>query len=126
MNKAIIIGNIGNDIELKHTTSEKPVCNFSVATSMKIKKADGSFDSKTEWHNIVCWNKTAELVSQYTKKGSKIAVEGRLSTREWTDKNEVKRYTTEIVANNIEFLDKKEAASPAPAPDAEAVDDIPF
>ena len=102
VNKIILIGNLGKQPELKQTKSGKPVASFSLATSEKYNN-----ETKTEWHNIVAWNKTAELCGQYLKKGSKVYIEGKLQTRSWDDQNGNKRYTTEVIANIVQFLDSK-------------------
>jgi single-strand DNA-binding protein len=104
VNKAIIIGNLGKDPELKYTPQGKTVCNFSVATSESWKDASGQKQEKTEWHNILCWGKTAELAGQYLKKGRSCYIEGKIQTRSWDDKDGQKRYKTEIEAQNITFL----------------------
>ncbi len=105
MNKAIILGRLGQDPELKHTPSGAAVCNFSVATSETWNdKTSGQKQEKTEWHNIVVWGKLAELCNQYLSKGRQALIEGRLQTRSWEDKEGNKRYTTEINASNIQFV----------------------
>lgn len=105
LNKAIIIGNLGKDPEVRFTPGGAAVCNFSVATSEKWKdKASGEMREQTEWHRIVVWGKSAENCGQYLKKGRPVCVEGRIQTREWTDKENVKRYSTEINASNVIFL----------------------
>ena len=107
MNKAIIVGNLGKDPSLRTTQNGTAVCQFSVATTEFKKGADGEREDCVEWHNIVTWQKTAENCDKFLKKGSKVLVEGRLQTRSWDDKGGNKRYTTEIVANNVEFLSPK-------------------
>ena len=122
MNRVTLIGRLGQDPEVRYTESGKAVANFSLATS------EGRSDNqRTEWHRIVCWEKTAELVGQYLNKGRQVCVEGRIQTRKWTDKEGTEKYTTEIVAYSVEFLGSK-ADSPAPAPAADHSDDgtIPF
>lgn len=106
VNKVIIIGRLGKDPELRRTQSGTAVCSFTVATSSKHTDKQGQAVEETEWHNIVAWSKTAELCCQYIFKGSKVYIEGRLKTRSWDD-NGQKRYTTEIVANDVKFLDSK-------------------
>ena len=101
INKCIFIGNLGKDPELKTTTTGKSVANFSLAVQ-GFKTENGYL---TDWVPVVCWEKTAENVSKYLSKGSKVFVEGRFSTRSWDDKDGNKRYTTEIVANEVKFLD---------------------
>lgn len=101
VNKVIIVGNLGNDPEVK-AVGQSTVANFSLATSESYTK-DGQKQEKTEWHKIVAWGKLAELAGQYLKKGRQVYVEGKLQTREY-EKDGQKRYSTEIVANNITFL----------------------
>jgi single-strand DNA-binding protein len=107
LNKVQLIGNLGEDPELKYTGSGAAVSSFSVATSEKFKKNDVWKESK-EWHRIVAWGRSAEIASEYLHKGSKVYIEGRLQTRAWDDKDGNKRYTTEIVARDIIMLDGKE------------------
>lgn len=98
MNKAQIIGNLGRDPETRQTNNGRPVCTFSVATSEKWKDRDtGEKREQTEWHRIVIFGPLAEIAGKYLKKGSKVYLEGKLTTRKWTDNNGVERYTTEIV-----------------------------
>jgi single-strand DNA-binding protein len=99
MNKVILIGNVGSDIDLKYTQSGKAVCNFSLATNDR--------KDYTEWHSIDAWEKTAELISKYVVKGSKICVEGRIQTRSYNDRDGNKRYKTSIICERVEFLSSK-------------------
>lgn len=101
VNKVIIVGNLGKDPEVK-AVGQNTVANFSLATSESYTK-DGQKQEKTEWHKVVAWGKLAELAGQYLKKGRQVYVEGKLQTREY-EKDGQKRYSTEIVANNITFL----------------------
>jgi len=105
LNKVLIIGRLGTDVETRYTAGGKAVSNFSVATSESWKGKDGEKNEKTEWHKIVVWGKLAELCKEYLSKGRQCYAEGRLETRQWEDKEGNKRYTTEIVANIIQFLD---------------------
>lgn len=107
LNKVQLIGRLGADPELKYTQNQVPVCNFTLATSEKRKDVQGNLQEQTEWHRIVCWNKIAESSSIYLKKGSQCYVEGKLVTRSWEDNQGVKRYTTEIMASTVTFLDSK-------------------
>ncbi len=108
LNKVILIGNLGKDPEVSYLASGVPVAKFSMATSERWKDTDGNFQEKTEWHNIVAWRKLAEICGQYLKKGGKIYLEGKLQTRSWDDKNTgVKKYMTEIVADDLIMLDSK-------------------
>jgi single-strand DNA-binding protein len=104
VNKAILIGNLGRDPELKYTQSGQAVTNFSIATNERWKDKNGETQERTEWHRIVVWGKTAENCVQYLEKGRSVYVEGRLQTREYEDKDGIKRNTTEIVANQVTFL----------------------
>jgi len=103
MNKVILIGNLGRDPELRLIPNGTAVCNFSIATTERWTK-NGEKQERTEWHNIVSWDRTAEIAGEYLRKGSRVAIEGKLQTREWTDKSDVKRYTTEIIADRLELL----------------------
>jgi single-strand DNA-binding protein len=103
VNKAILIGNLGKDPEVRYTQGGTAVCNFSLATTERQKKGDEWVDH-TEWHNIVVFGKSAENCQQYLKKGSTAYIEGRIQNRKWQDKEGKDRYTTEIVAQSIQFL----------------------
>lgn len=121
VNKAILIGNLGRDPELRYTSSGKAVVNFSLATNDR----RGGEDN-TEWHRITVWDKTAESCAQYLKKGRTVYVEGRIQTREWEDKEGQKRTTTEIVAHTVQFLGGRgEDDAPSRGPST-ASEDIPF
>lgn len=104
LNRVMLLGRLTKDPELKHTPTGTAVINFTVATSMKWKKDGGTPQEKSEFHNVVAWQKLAELAGQYLSKGSQTYVEGRLETRSWEDKDGKKRYTTEIIAEKIEFI----------------------
>ena len=105
VNKVILIGNLGRDPELRYTQSGQAVANFSIATSENWNdKSSGERVERTEWHRIVAWGRTAELAAQYLSKGRTVYVEGRLQTREYEDRDGVKRRVTEVVASNITFL----------------------
>lgn len=106
VNKAILIGNLGRDPEVRYTQSGTAVANFSLATTERTKK-DGEWVDHTEWHNIVTFGKIAENCGKYLTKGASAFVEGRIQTRKWTDKEGKERQTTEIVAQNIQFLGGK-------------------
>ena len=108
INKAIILGNLGNDPEVRYMPNGEPVANISIATSETWNdKNTGEKRERTEWHRVVAYRKTAEIIGQYTRKGSKLYVEGKLQTRKWTDNNGVDRYTTEIIADSVQLLDSK-------------------
>lgn len=104
VNKVILLGRLGQDPELKYTPGGSPVCNFSVATTESWTDKSGQKQEKTEWHRIVVWGKLAELCNQYLAKGRQCFLEGRLQTRSWDDKDGNKRYTTEILANTVQFI----------------------
>jgi len=107
VNKVLIIGNAGKDPETKYTDAGVAVCTLTLATKHSWKEKDGQRQEKTEWHRVVFWAKLAEIVDKYVKKGSQVYIEGRLETRKWTDKNGVDRYTTEIVADQMQMLSSK-------------------
>ncbi|MCP5039982.1 MAG: single-stranded DNA-binding protein [bacterium] len=104
INKVILIGNLGRDPELRYTQSGQAVANFTLATNENYTNRSGEKVEQTEWHRIVVWGKTAELCAQYLAKGRPAYVEGRLQTRDWEDKEGVKRQTTEINAMTVQFL----------------------
>ncbi len=104
VNKAILIGHLGADPEVRYTPSGTPVANFRIATSESWNDKQGERQERTEWHRIVAWNKTAELVGEYLSKGRQVYVEGRIQTRQWDDRDGNKRYTTEVIANQVTFL----------------------
>jgi len=105
VNKAILVGNVGKDPEVKFLPSGSPVANFTLATSERFKDKSGECQERTEWHNIVAYQRTAEIIRDYVKKGSKLYVEGRIQTRSYDDKNTgQKRYFTEIIVNDLVLL----------------------
>ncbi|MBL4694709.1 single-stranded DNA-binding protein [Candidatus Gracilibacteria bacterium] len=110
LNRVQIIGNLTRDPEMKQIPGGQVVVNFSVATNATWTDKDGNKQEKVEFHNIVAWRKLAEIIGQYLKKGSKVFVEGKLQTRSWEGEDGVKRYRTEIVAENMIMLDSKGAA----------------
>ncbi len=106
VNKVILIGRLGADPELTFTSSGQAVCRLSIATSESWKdKSSGQWQERTEWHRVIAWGRLAEQAKEYLSKGRQVYVEGRLQTRSYEDKNGVKKYTTEIVARTIQFLD---------------------
>lgn len=113
LNRAQLIGNLTRDPELRQTPNGTAVCGFAVATNSSWKDASGERQERAEFHNIVCWGKLAEIAAQYVKKGSKVYVDGRLQTRDWTGDDGVKRYRTEIVAENFIILDSRGGGAPA-------------
>lgn len=134
LNKVQLIGNLGKDPELKYTPSGVAVATFSIATSESWKDQEGNQQEKTEWHNIVAWRKLAEIVGEYLKKGKKVYIEGKIQTRSY-DKDGVKRYITEIVADQLIMLDgggggkgsSSTTSEPVSAPsEGPKDDDLPF
>ncbi len=111
INKVIIVGNLGQDPEVRYTTGGAAVTNISVATSEQWKdKNTGEDVVKTEWHRIVFFGRLAEIAGEYLKRGSKVYIEGKLQTRKWQDQNNQDRYTTEIVANEMQMLDSRQGS----------------
>jgi single-strand DNA-binding protein len=108
MNKVILLGNLGADPETRYTQDGKAVTNFRIATSERWTDRDGNKQERTEWHRIVTWEKLAENCGYYLSKGSKVLVEGKITTREWKDKDGNRRWTTEVVARIVQFLSPKD------------------
>lgn len=104
VNKVILVGNLGQDPELRSTQAGQSVCSLRLATTDRFKDRDGNMQDRTEWHTVVVWGRQAEIVNQYCRKGKQIYVEGRLQTRKWQDRDGKDRYTTEIVADTVRFL----------------------
>ncbi|MBQ2024960.1 MAG: single-stranded DNA-binding protein [Paludibacteraceae bacterium] len=142
LNKVILIGNVGRDPEVRYVTDNVPVASFTLATTKRgYKTQDGKeVPEKTEWHNIVVWRGLAKVAEQYVKKGTQLYIEGELQTRNW-EKDGVRHYTTEIIANDMQLLGRKSdnaggsyaPAAPAAAPAAEpfassndSSDELPF
>ncbi len=139
VNKVILLGNLGKDPEIRNLESGAKVATFSLATNRSYKAQDGKRVDETEWHNIVLWGALADLAEKFLAKGRQVFIEGRIRTRQWDDKEGVKRYTTEIVGENMTFLGGREQRDEPPppsdrdipkAPDtkgqAEEGDDLPF
>ncbi|NJK87444.1 MAG: single-stranded DNA-binding protein [Bacteroidales bacterium] len=140
VNKAILVGNVGNDPEVRYIESNVPVCNFNLATSEVYKNKNGERVTTTEWHRIVLWRGLAEIAEKYVKKGTQLYIEGRIRTRTWDDKDGVKRYTTEIYGDVMQLLGKRSddagdqgrSAGFQAAPNndvhpvADEIDDLPF
>jgi single-strand DNA-binding protein len=139
INKVILIGRLGSDPEVRYTPSGVAVANFNIATSEEWKDKDsGEKKERTEWHRIVAWRRLGEICGEYLSKGKQVYVEGRLQTRDWEDRDGNKRYTTEIIATDVQFLgtrDSSESARPRGTSSADfqgmpaqgpADDDIPF
>jgi single-strand DNA-binding protein len=110
LNKAMIIGNLTRDPEMRNTSSGQTIASFSVATNLVWTDQSGQQQKKTEFHNIIAWRKLADICAKYLHKGSKVFIEGRLQTTDWTGQDGVKRYKTEIVAENMIMLDNKGGA----------------
>jgi single-strand DNA-binding protein len=114
LNKAMLIGNLGKDPELKMTGGGIPVCQFSIATTERRRDGtSGQWVDHTEWHNIVTFGKVAENCSKYLKKGSQVFIDGRIQTRKWQDKEGKDRYTTEIIGNSVQFLSRATGSQPS-------------
>lgn len=142
VNKAILIGNLGRDPEVRYTPDGTAVANFSIATSEEWKdKNTGEKREKTEWHRIVAFRRLGEICGEYLSKGRQVYIEGRIQTRDWEDKDGIKRYTTEIVADKMQMLGPKgdfggsrnagsgarpQDSAPSPAYGNMGDDDIPF
>ena len=147
VNKVILIGNLGQDPEVRYMPNGNAVANITIATSETWKdKNTGDNQEKTEWHRVVLFRRLAEITGEYLKKGAKVYIEGKLQTRKWQDQNGADRYTTEIVADQLQMLDSRAgggsssfdqsrsessqpSGAPAPAPamdSADFDDDIPF
>ncbi|MDQ7039427.1 MAG: single-stranded DNA-binding protein [Rhodothermus sp.] len=119
INKVILVGNLGQDPELRYTPSGTAVCNMRLATNEVYRDAEGNLVERTEWHNLVAWGRLAEICNQYLRKGSKVYVEGSLQTRSWEDRDGNTRYTTEIKLREMVMLDVKgEAAEVSAGPAA--------
>lgn len=145
LNKVMLIGNLTRDPEIKTTPNGQSVASFSLATNLIWTDQSGQRQEKVEFHNIVAWRKLADICGQYLRKGSKVYVEGRLQTRDWTGQDGIKRYRTEIVLENMIMLDRQNAPGsgfnpaapsssntmpiieePAPSDDEIRVENIPF
>jgi single-strand DNA-binding protein len=107
LNKVMLIGNLGKDPEVRYTPSGAAVASFSIATSDRIKNKSGEWEDRTEWHNIVLWNKLAEIAKEYLSKGKTVYIEGRLQTRKWQDRDGKDRWSTEIIGDRMQMLSPK-------------------
>ena len=105
-NKVQLIGNLGNDPEITNFESGKMLAKFKIATNESYKNAQGEKVTDTQWHNIVAWGKTAQIVEKYVGKGKEVAIEGKLTTRSWEDKDGMKRYITEVICSELLMLGK--------------------
>ena len=115
VNKVILVGNLGNDPETRHTNGGNSVTTLRLATTEKFKDRDGAMQERTEWHTVIVWGKQGEACGKHLTKGRQVYVEGRLTTRKWQDKEGKDRYTTEVIGDNVRFLggapgEKREAA----------------
>ena len=130
MNKAMVIGNLGNDPEIRYTQSEIPVATFSVASTERWKDSDGDKQERTQWHRVVAWRRLAEVCGEHLHKGNKVYIEGKMQTRKWEDQDGNTRYTTEIVARDLEMIGGRQenAGVPQEGDNTEPPmpDDIPF
>jgi len=135
LNRVTLLGRLGKDPELSYVPSGAAVCKFSMATSRSFKKGD-EWKEETDWHNIVCWGKTAEAAGTYLTKGSQVYAEGRIQTRSYEDRDGNKKYVTEIIADSVIFLGGKQSGSQSDAAESTRQsayssseitdDDIPF
>ncbi len=135
VNKVILIGNVGKDPEFNKLEGDVSIAKFTLATTERYRDRSGETKEQTEWHNILAWRQLADICQKYIHKGSPLYVEGKIRTTSWTDKDNNKRYRTEIVAENITLLDRKHESSshsethinePAPPVVEEGGDDLPF
>jgi single-strand DNA-binding protein len=124
VNKAILVGNLGRDPDIRLTSAGQTVANFSIATNERWTAQNGERVERTEWHRVVAWGRLAEICAEYLCRGRQIYVEGRLQTREWEDRDGILRYTTEVVAQDIQFLGRpgghqQASDEPTPGPESE-------
>ena len=124
VNRATIIGNIGNDPEIRYSSAGDAIANLSIATTDSWKDKNGAKQEKTEWHKVVMFGKLAEICGEYIKKGSQVYIEGKLQTRKWTDKSSVDHYTTEIVADRMQMLGGNRKSDDSKSDDID--DEVPF
>lgn len=122
LNKAMLIGYVGADPDVRQTSNGSAVANFSLATTEKWTDKDGNKQSQTEWHRIVAWGRLAEICGEYLSKGGQVYIEGRIRTNEWEDNEGNKRKTKEIIAQRLQLLDRSEASGSANSD----LDDVPF
>jgi single-strand DNA-binding protein len=131
LNKTMLIGNLGADVETRYTKNQVTVANFRIATTERWKDAEGKQQEATEWHRIVAFGRLAEICGEYLAKGSKVYLEGRLQTRKWEDSDGNTRFTTEIIAREMKMLGGGDKTESVPAPPADGneppmTDDVPF
>ena len=116
LNKCMIIGNLGRDPEMRYTPGGQAVTQFSVATNRNYRDPQGEWQSETEWFRVVVWGDQGERVAEYLRKGHKVYVEGRIQTRQWEDQSGAKRYTTELIANRVQSLERRDREGDPPFP----------
>ena len=138
VNKVILIGRLGADPDVRTTPAGQSVATLSVATNEAWKDQDGNSQERTDWHRVVLWRRQAEIAGEYLKKGNRVYIEGRLQTRSWDDKDGVKRWTTEVIGQNMQLLESRQdagsaaSAEPPPLPEQDlpnssgSEDDLPF
>ena len=129
VNKVFLLGNLGKDVEIKQTSNGNAIARFSLATTDRYKDKDGNWQDRTEWHNLVAFQRTAEVASEYLKKGSKVYIEGKLQSSSWEDKETgQKKYKTEVIVNDLVLLGGKQDGQAQAAQDKTEIteDDIPF
>ena len=124
VNKVFVLGRLGQNPEVKHLAGGGTVCQLSVATSESWVGKDGQKQEKTEWHRVVCWNKLAEICSEYLEKGREVFVEGKVQTRSWEAEDGTKRYSTEILASRVEFVGGR--SNKAESSGFDSNEEIPF
>ncbi len=129
MNKAMVIGNLGSDPEVRYTANQTPVATFSLASTERWKDGEGNRQEHTEWHRIVAWGRLAEICGEHLNRGDKVFIEGKLRTRKWTDREDITRFTTEIEARELEMLGGRQENGGSPPGDEVGPpmpEDIPF
>ncbi len=132
VNKAILLGNLGQDPDLRYTPSSAAVCTLNIATTEVSKDSRGNKHENTEWHRVIVWNKMAENCAKYLSKGSSVYIEGRIQTRSWDDQRGEKKYSTEIVASSMQFLSSnnkgqnQQNQEPSQSSYGGTDDDLPF
>ena len=128
LNKVMIIGHLGSDPELRQTTSGHSVTRFNVATNEYWKSKTGEQNEKTEWHRIVAWGRLGEVCNQHLSKGRQVYIEGRLQTRSWEDNQNIKKYSTEVIASTVQFLgaNEQKSMSNTVAPSNTSYEEKPF
>ena len=122
LNKAMLIGYVGADPDVRHTSNGTAVANFNLATTDKWTDKEGKKQSQTEWHRIVAWGRLAEICGEYVSKGTQVYIEGRIHTNEWEDDNKNKKKTKEIIVQRLQLLDKTDASGKANSD----LDEVPF